>query len=205
MAGEPRIVAELGRPETPEETADRKAAASATYRSSKSLRNLIAALLVTVGVVAIVVFGVPRGEVAPPPAANVAEAAETASAALGMPVLAPATPEGWRPNSARVEDGTWRIVYAPEDGYVRLAQRPNAEPEWVTVTLDGRAPTGEVTIAGVTWDEYDLSGSDDVTYALATQIDGGTVVIYGATSPETASVLATDVAPEVLAMQGVIP
>ncbi|HYP73058.1 MAG TPA: DUF4245 domain-containing protein, partial [Microbacterium sp.] len=63
-SGAPRVVAELGRPETPQETADRKAASSAAYRSSKTFRNLIAALLITVAVVAVVYLGVPRGSLA---------------------------------------------------------------------------------------------------------------------------------------------
>ena len=43
MAKQPRVVAELGRPETPDETAARKAASSAAYRSSKTVRNLVVA------------------------------------------------------------------------------------------------------------------------------------------------------------------
>ena len=57
-----RVVAHLGRPETPQETADRKAEFSARYRNSKTFKNLIAAILVTVAVVFVVVAGVPRGE-----------------------------------------------------------------------------------------------------------------------------------------------
>ncbi|MFM9597337.1 DUF4245 family protein, partial [Streptomyces scabiei] len=91
MAG-PRIVAELGRPETPEETADRKAAASAAYRSSKTFRNLIAALLVTVAVVAVIYLGVPRGSLAEPEPVDVTASAQTASASLGHPLLVPNVP-----------------------------------------------------------------------------------------------------------------
>ena len=52
MARGPRIVAELGRPETPDETAARKAESSRVYRASQNTRNLVAALLVTLAVVA---------------------------------------------------------------------------------------------------------------------------------------------------------
>ena len=61
MARAPRVVAELGRPETAQETADRKAEFSRTYRASQNTRNLIAALLVTLAVVVVIVFAVPRG------------------------------------------------------------------------------------------------------------------------------------------------
>lgn len=62
MSKQPPIVAELGRPETPDETAARKAASSKAYRGSQTVRNLVAALLVTVAVVAVIIFAVPRGE-----------------------------------------------------------------------------------------------------------------------------------------------
>ena len=39
---EPAVVAELGRPETPQETADRKASASARHRSNQTAFNLVA-------------------------------------------------------------------------------------------------------------------------------------------------------------------
>ena len=67
MSKQPPIVAELGRPETPEETAARKAEFSKTYRAGQSFRNLIAALIITLAVVAVVIFGVPRGEPASEP------------------------------------------------------------------------------------------------------------------------------------------
>ena len=56
------IVAELGRPETSEETAARKAASSKAYRSSQTVRSLVAALIVTLAIVAVIVLAVPRGE-----------------------------------------------------------------------------------------------------------------------------------------------
>lgn len=91
MASGPRIVAELGRPETPAETADRKAAASRAHRQSKTFRNLVAALLVIMAVVAVVYFGVPRGSLPDPEEADVAAAAQSASEAIGHPLLVPVT------------------------------------------------------------------------------------------------------------------
>ena len=51
MAKSPRIVAELGRPETPDETAARKAESSRVHRESQNTRNLVAALIVTIAIV----------------------------------------------------------------------------------------------------------------------------------------------------------
>ncbi|MFT4050951.1 MAG: DUF4245 family protein [Microbacterium sp.] len=204
MASGPRIVAELGRPETAQETADRKAASSAAYRSSQTFRNLIAALLVTVGVVAVIALGVPRGTLAEPEPADVAAAAATAEASLGHTLLVPEVPDDWRANSARIEGDMWRVVYAPETGFVRVAQGIDADDAWVSQQLGGAAPTDTVTIDGIEWDEYEIATSastDAISYAIATDAGADTVLIYGATDADTAAIAATGVADQIRALR----
>src|SRR5689334_18853960 len=113
MASSPRVVAELGRPETPDETAARKAASSHAYRSSQTLRNLLAALLATLALVLVIVLAVPRGSYEQPEEVDVAAAAEAAASATTSALIVPELPEGWRANSARMEGAMWRVVYAP--------------------------------------------------------------------------------------------
>lgn len=207
MAG-PRIVAELGRPETPEETADRKAAASAAYRSSKTFRNLIAALLVTVAVVAVIYLGVPRGSLAEPEPVDVTASAQTASASLGHPLLVPNVPADWRANSARLEGGMWRVVYAWPSGYLRVAQGVDAPDGWATRQLGGVAPTGTVTIDGIEWDEYVISAAgrtDTVTYALSTSAGPDTILVYGATGAADAATAAAGIADQIRALREETP
>ena len=204
MASGPRIVAELGRPETPAETADRKAAASRAYRQSKTFRNLVAALLVIMAVVAVVYFGVPRGSLPDPEEADVAAAAQSASAAIGHPLLVPVVPENWRANSARLEGSMWRVVYAPPSGYVRVAQGVDADAGWATKVLGGFAPSGSVTIDGIAWDEYTIPAAartDTVSYAISTTAGSDTVLIYGATDASTAAVAAAGVTDQILTMR----
>ena len=204
MASGPRIVAELGRPETPAETADRKAAASRAYRQSKTFRNLVAALLVIMAVVAVVYFGVPRGSLPDPEEADVAAAAQSASAAIGHPLLVPVVPENWRANSARLEGSMWRVVYAPPSGYVRVAQGVDADAGWATKVLGGFAPSGSVTIDGIAWDEYTIPAAartDTVSYAISTTAGSDTVLIYGATDATTAAVAASGVTDQILTMR----
>jgi hypothetical protein len=204
-----RIVAELGRPETPEETAARKAESSRAYRSSKTFRNLIAALLVTVAVVAIVAFGVPRGTPATPDRIDVAAEAEATSEVLGRPVLAATVPDDWFINSARLEGDsveTWTVVYAPDDdrGFLRVAQAFDADEAWVAETLSGAQPEDTVTIDGVTWDEYRLTGADEtdnVTYALGTTAGADRILVYGSAVPELAAVVAESLAPGILDLE----
>lgn len=190
MASGPRVVAELGRPETPEETAARKAESSRVYRSSQTLRNLVAALVVTVAVVAIVYFGVPRGTPPEPEPADVAAAAARVSASLERTVLVPEVPAGWRANSAQMDAGAWVTVYAPGDGFVRIAQGFDADEQWAASLLGGFAPTGTTTVDGIQWDVYDLPGTARLSYALATDAGADTVVVYGSMSAETAETAA---------------
>lgn len=209
MASAPRVVAELGRPETPGETAARKAASSAAYRSSKTFRNLIVALLVILAVVAIVILGVPRGALPEAEPADVAGSASAASASVGRTLLVPEVPEQWRANSARLEGSSmWRVVYAPPEGFVRVAQGLGVGPSWVSETLGGLAPTGRVTIDGIAWDEYVIPGSAQsapISYALATDAGADTVLIYGSSDPATAAVAAEGVTDQIRGLRGESP
>lgn len=208
MASGPRVVAELGRPETAQETADRKAAASAVYRSSKTFRNLIAALLITVAVVAVIYLGVPRGSLAEPEPVDVAAAAEQASTSTGHTIIVPVVPADWRANSARLEGDMWRVVYAPPTGFVRVAQAIDASDTWVSETLGGFAPSGTVTIDGIQWDEYRIPSSartDTISYAIATDAGPDIVMIYGATNADAAAVAASGVTDQIVQLREETP
>jgi hypothetical protein len=198
MAKAPRVVAELGRPETAEETADRKAEFSRAYRASQNTRNLVAALLVTLAVVIVMVFAVPRGSVPEREPIDVSAVAEDVSAAEGRPVVDPAVPESWIANSARIEGDSvraWTIVYVPDEasGFLRVAQGFDADPAWTTRVLRGADVSGTVTIDGVVWDVYDIpdpSRAGNVSAALSTQAGGDTVLVYGSTDDKTAELAA---------------
>src|SRR5690606_6700529 len=131
---QPPIVAELGRPETPEETAARKAEFSRNYRSSQSFRNLIAALIITLAVVAVIIFGVPRGEPASEREIDVAGIAADVESTMDRPVIVPEADEFWRVNAAELQGGSttvWDITLAPADederGFIRIAQAFDAD------------------------------------------------------------------------------
>ncbi|WP_460775058.1 DUF4245 domain-containing protein [Microbacterium sp. GXF7504] len=200
----PRIVAELGRPETPEETAARKAESSQRYRSSQTFRHLIAALLVTLAVVLIVVLGVPRGTVTDGEGVDVADEAAKLSEVYDRTVLAPDVPEDWRVNSARMEGDNvqaWTVVYVPDDlSFIRVAQAIEPDAAWVSRTLGGATPTGTVTVDGIVWDEYEIDDPDragNISYALATDAGTDRVLLYGTADADTTAVAAAAVADQV--------
>lgn len=207
MAKGPRIVAELGRPETPEETAARKAEASRIYRSSQNTRNLIAALLVTLAVVAIIMFAVPRGTPPEREPIDVAATAERIAAAENRTVLSPDISDGWVVNRAAIEgDGAvraWTVVYAPADenerGFLRVAQGFDAGETWPAIVLSGSAPTGTMTVDGIEWDHYELepSRTGNISVALATEAGADTVLIYGAADEGLLEDVAASVADQI--------
>lgn len=205
MASGPRIVAELGRPETPDETAARKAESSRVYRSSQTFRNLIAALIATVAVVAVVYFGVPRGTPPVPEPVDVAAAASVVSSDRDRTVVEPEVPASWRANAARVEDGAWTVVYAPPKGFVRIAQGFDVAEDWPTTLLGGYAPTGTTTVDGIAWDVYDLPGDAGIRYALVTDAGADTVAVYGSMSAETAEAAAAGLADQIRTLREETP
>ena len=208
MAQRDRIVAELGRPETPEETAARKAESSRVYRSSQTFRNLVAALVITLGIVAIVIFAVPRGE---PPASepiDVAAVAEEVSLTLdGSPVIVPVVPETWLVTSAAVagdDPRTWTVLYVPAEdaGFVRVSQGFSADPTWPTRELSGADSAGTIVIDGVEWTEYDIpdpARAGNISAALSTTAGDDTILVYGATDADTLRVVAEGLADQIIA------
>lgn len=200
-----KIVAELGRPETPQETADRKAESSRVYRASQNTRNLIAALLATLAIVAVIIFAVPRGELPPAEPIDVAEIAASIESARDRTVIVPDVPDEWLVNRASVEgDATaaWTIVYVPgEDaGFLRVAQGFDADPAWATRVLSGASVEGTESIDGIEWDRYrirDPARAGNVSAALSTQAGSDTILIYGSSSDEALRLAAASVTEQV--------
>lgn len=208
MASGPRIVAELGRPESPEETAARKAESSRVYRSSQTARNLVAALLITLAVVAVIVFAVPRGTPPPPEPVDVAAVATGVESSLQRTVLVPKVPAEWIVNRAAVEgDATaaWTIVYVPDtqQGFLRVAQGFDADPAWPTRVLSGASVDGSVTIDGVIWDTYkiaDPARAGNISAAISTKAGPDTILIYGSSADEAIRTAASGVVDQIRAL-----
>ncbi|WP_417508193.1 DUF4245 family protein [Microbacterium sp.] len=206
MSKQPRVVAELGRPETPEETAARKAEFSKTYRSGQTFRNLIAALIITLAVVAIVIFGVPRGQPASEPEVDLPAIAADVESTMERPVLVPELGDFWRVNAAELEGGptvVWNITLAPaaedERGFIRVAQAFEADAKWAPQVLNGTAATETTRIGGVEWDVYSVSknSDDNVSYAIGTQAGVDYVLLYGSRSPDSTAEFAESLVPQI--------
>lgn len=210
MSKQAPIVAELGRPETPDETAARKAASSRAYRGSQTVRNLIAALLVTVAVVAVIIFAVPRGEPVAPEKIDVAGIAAGVESTMDSPAIVPELDGFWRVNAAELQSGAtvvWEVTLAPasdkERGFIKIAQAFDTDSSWAPQRLNGNAPTDEVRIGGLDWDVYELGDAGanaNVTYAIGTQAGDDYVLLYGSRSAASTADLAETLVPQIRAL-----
>lgn len=184
----PAIVAELGRPETAQETADRKAASSARYRGSKTLVNLVAAVLATLGIVIVMVLVVMRYDQPAPDPIDVGTAAAEASASLGVTVVDPAVPDGWAANAAELRSGPagieqWYVGWVTADeAFASLTQGVGADATWLAATTREAEPDGTFDVDGVTWryaDQRDLDDTGNHAWVAWTQDDASTFVVAG--------------------------
>lgn len=205
----PVIVAELGRPETPAETARRKATDSYLYKKRKTVNNLVFSLIVSLGVVAIMYLGVPRGvDTYKDYSVDVAQLAEQATSGAGRVLAAPEVPEGWLAKQAQLRHSDnitwWQINYTTVDqAYAAVAQGfttdgSPVDESWAFEQLESQPPTGAEELGGVNWTVYDYPkrnpDSSNMLFGLEGEINGDTVLVYGTDTPGNIRVLAAEVA-----------
>lgn len=212
MAGSsrpPRVVAELGRPETPEETAARKARDSRLYKQRKTVNNLVLSLLVSLGMVVVIVLAVPRGNYEPDRSVDVAALAQDAQPSSAMPLVVPTLDDAWVATQAEVRESKaeqvtfWFVGYiAPDEQFAAFKEAIGANPTWVATQLDNRTATGTKTSAGVEWTVYDHSelsaDSTNVRYGMTTEANGVTYIVYGTTSETNMWQLADALAAQIM-------
>lgn len=209
MAREPRVVAELGRPETPEETAARKAENSRNHRVRQTPNNLVLSLLATIGVVALIVLIVPRGNEDHLPHVDYAQVAAQAQDAVAEPLFVPALPETWTANAAELRTGpdgvlTWYIgLLTPSTEFIALKQGVDANPSWLAAELPALTLTGEQTIDQVTWQVYDnrvaSNGKGNLQFAVSTIVGANTLVLHGTASDQEFTTVQATLADQILA------
>jgi hypothetical protein len=210
----PAVVAELGRPETPEETAARKAQNSANHRNRQTINNLVYSLLATLALVAVIVLIVPRGNPsATKPAVDYPAIAQQAQGTEPDPLLVPKLPSGWKSNNAelrtKTSDGvdSWYVGFVtPAQQFIGVTQGFAANDSWVSDQVNKSRIAGTREIDGVTWDVYDnrTSGSDDgnVEYALTTTSGDSTIIVFGTAEDAEFRTMATSLADQIRSLPG---
>ena len=203
------IVAELGRPETALETADRKAASRLAHRSNQTTLNLLIALGASLLVVFLIVIVVVRPDQnATPKTVNWTSVARDAQQSVSAPLVVPKLPAGWSANRAQLEDAktandgiaNWQIGFlTPSTQYIGLSQRIDANASWVASRLKDKPTTAGASFGGVSWKVYDHRTADNpgnLAYALVTTVGASTIVLAGTASNTEFATLATEIAGE---------
>ncbi|MCT9619807.1 DUF4245 domain-containing protein [Curtobacterium sp. C2H10] len=198
------IVAELGRPETPEETWARKDAARTARRQHQTAFNLVLALIASLGIVLFLVAVVVRPDTTI--GDRTVDFRQVASQAQvpGVTLAAPALPRDFSSNRADYQDKTsdgvsvWTVgLLTPDKQYIGLQQGIDANATWVSNELDQHAATGTRTIAGTKWTVYDRRAEGDdagnQAYSLVSTFDQGTVVLSGTADDTSFRTVATAV------------
>lgn len=183
----PRVVAELGRPETPQETADRRAEATRKHRQNQNFFNLIMALLASLAVVAVITLVVVRPDFSPDKSVDYQSAARNSGAAVAL--AAPTVPSEWWSNSAEYNsspaDGVarWSVGFVTASNlFIGIKQGIDANPTWLANEVSGAQATGSMMIDGIEWTVYDRRRAKDAglyAYALSTVTEHSTYVLYG--------------------------
>ncbi len=203
VTGRP-IVAELGRPETDDERAARIAENRRKRRASQSTTNLLlsigASLLIVLFLIVVTVREDPT-----PESVDYRATAQQAEQGLGQPVVAPELPEGWYANRANLgsegQVAEWYVgLITRDDRFIGVLQGFDANETWLDDAL--RQPNGDgesVEIGGAQWTLYDRREVDEIgnrAYALVTEAESSTIVLYGTASETEFAQLATAVAAE---------
>jgi hypothetical protein len=210
----PAVVAELGRPETPEETAERKAVNSANHRNRQTVNNLVYSLIATVALVIVIVLVVPRGN--PVDTSAPVDYTSIASEAQGSEpdrLLVPELPTGWKSNNAQLRSKTpdkvdsWYIgLLTPKKQYIAITQGFKANDSWVAEQVDKSMIKGTTTIDGVTWDVYDNRDSGDdngnVDYALVTHAASSSIILFGTAANDEFHTVASSLADQIRRLEG---
>lgn len=185
----PPVVAELGRPETPDETAARKAQTSRIHRQSQTTRNLVVALVASLAIVLGIVLVVARPDASHLTAVDYRAVAASAERTLGEPVLLPDLPATWSANRADTRNGTMRDsrvwylgLLTPTGAYLAVQQAVGEDERWIGDQLGDAAATGVRTIGATEWTVADRRGQRDTgnhEYAMWTATDSGFIMING--------------------------
>ena len=181
----PPIVAELGRPETPEEASIRRDEARRNRRARQTTFNLVVATLASLLLAAF--FGILMSNPGTPgiDAVDYAAAADKAQAGIDEPLAAPVLPDGWQANRAELQTGddevaVWRLGLLTAAGdFIGVKQGIDANPTWLAAQVENTDATGSAAIGGISWTLREGDPESALARAMTATDGGSTFVLYG--------------------------
>ena len=161
---------------------------AAERRAKATVRNLIYSMLVTLGVVLLLILGVPRDDSSRLAPIDYVQISEAASESEGYLALAPAIPAEWYSNAARLDNTLgvrgWYVGFVTDENqFIGLSQAFETNPSWEAELLKGNLQDGEIDIAGLTWEIWPTRSpsipAGTKEFALKHSFGESVVVIYG--------------------------
>lgn len=167
-------------------------------RKRQTTLDMVRSLAVVAAVVAAIVLLVPRPDGPIDRAVPVEQVAASSAADADFVLTVPDLPEGWEPNSVRLDAAgpdanlTWHVGYVtPSGGYAGLERARDVTSGWVSEqTNDGRRDdeAASVDIAGETWQL--LRSTEPERTSLVIEREGVTTVVTGSAPVSELYVLA---------------
>lgn len=196
------VVAELGRPETPEEESIRRDEARRNRRARQTTFNLVVATLASLLLAGF--FGILMSNPGSPgiDAVDYSAAAEDAQGGVDEPLVAPPLPKGWQANRADLGTGAdgvtvWRLgLLTPAGGFIGVKQGIDANPSWLAAQVEGTDETGAVSIDGIDWTIRAGDPEGNLARAMSAVDAASTLVLYGTATDDEFTVLAEAIAEE---------
>jgi hypothetical protein len=175
--------------------------AAAQRRAKQTVRNLFWAILATVGVVALVVLGVPRDDSSRLQTIDSTEVSQAAREDSGLPViLLESLPEGWVATqarwsaaSAKGEADIFLGLVGPDNQYIGVTQVFEFEDAWFEEETNSLEKTGEYDFGNYNWSVLEASGSvnlDEVDPMWGLFINRDVVLITGSAKAESIQAIA---------------
>ncbi len=179
---------------------------AAKHRAKQTVRNLILSLLVSLGLMVALVLGVPRDDSNRVNPVDYIKIAQEAQASANQTILAPAVPEDWYSNGARLENelevASWYVGFVtPDNQFIGMSQAFESNPSWLALTLQGNWQDGEIVLGGKTWQIWPtLTPSNPPgtkEYAMVHEFGSSAVVIFGTATKEDFIRLATEISKQI--------
>lgn len=178
--------------ETPEEARARKEEAKRLRRQRQNIRNLVASIGASLGIVVFLVLVVARPDETIPQPIDYEAVASQAAPSAPAELIVPDLDDTWSSNRATISDETfgqmWAIGLISTTGdYVEIAQVFSPSGDALTEIIGPGGDESETTLAGsdsINWtliNRSDVSDPGNASYALVSDTTVGLVVVSGTT------------------------
>ena len=163
-------------------------------------------MLVTLGIVLLLILGVPRDDSSRLQPVDYQQIAVSASEVEGYTALAPEIPTEWYSNAARIDNTLgvrgWYVGFVTDENeFIALSQAFESNPSWESEMLKANLQDGEIEIAGLVWEIWPTRNPSNPPgtkeFALKHNFNGSSVVIYGTADLADFELVAASIAKQI--------